>query len=48
MREFRRQLDFESVVAAESIQDSFNVIEKADIEDDLKDQLKQLAATLSV
>jgi GTPase SAR1 family protein len=32
-----------SVVAAESIKDSFNVIEKADIQDDLKEQLKQLA-----
>lgn len=31
-----------SVVAAESIKDSFNTIEKADIKDDLKDQLKQL------
>jgi hypothetical protein len=32
-----------SVAAAESIKDSFNVIEKADIQDDLKEQLKQLA-----
>ena len=32
-----------SVVAAESIKDSFNTIEKADIKDDLKEQLKQLA-----
>jgi internalin A len=31
-----------SVVAAESIKDSFNTIEKADIKDDLKEQLKQL------
>jgi internalin A len=31
-----------SVVAAESIKDSFNLIEKADIKDDLKEQLKQL------
>ncbi len=31
-----------SVVAAESIKDSFNVIDKADIKDDLKEQLKQL------
>ena len=32
-----------SVIAAESIKDSFNVIEQADIKDDLKEQLKQLA-----
>jgi len=32
-----------SVVIAESIKDSFNIIEKADIQDDLKEQLKQLA-----
>ena len=31
-----------SVVAAESIKDSFNTIEKADIKDDLKEQLKLL------
>ena len=31
-----------SVVAAESIKDSFNAIEKADIKDDLKELLKQL------
>jgi hypothetical protein len=31
-----------SVVAAESIKDSFNTIQKADIQDDLKEQLKQL------
>ena len=29
-----------SVVAAESIKDSFNTIEKADIKDDLKEQLQ--------
>lgn len=32
-----------SVVAAENIKDSFNVIEKASIQDDLKQQLKELA-----
>lgn len=32
-----------SVVAAESIKDSFNVIERSNIKDDLKEQLKQLA-----
>ncbi len=32
-----------SVVAAENIKDSFNVIEKSNINDDLKEQLKQLA-----
>ena len=32
-----------SIVAAKSIKDSFNVIEKANIQDDLKEQLKQLA-----
>lgn len=37
-----------SVVAAESIQDSFNVIEKAPIKDDLKEQLKQLAQSVQV
>jgi internalin A len=31
-----------SVVAAESIKDSFNIIDQADIKDDLKEQLKQL------
>ncbi|MHB8779584.1 MAG: COR domain-containing protein [Anaerolineales bacterium] len=31
-----------SVVAAESIKDSFNLIEKANIKDELKEQLKQL------
>jgi GTPase SAR1 family protein len=32
-----------SVVAAESIKDSFNIIEKSNVQDDLKEQLKQLA-----
>lgn len=32
-----------SVVAAENIKDSFNIIEKAKIQDDLKQQLKELA-----
>lgn len=32
-----------SIVAAESIKDSFNTIEKADIKEDLKEQLRQLA-----
>jgi hypothetical protein len=32
-----------SVVAAESIKDSFNIIEKSKVQDDLKEQLKQLA-----
>lgn len=31
-----------SVVAAESIKDSFNIIEKSNVQDDLKKQLKQL------
>ena len=31
-----------SVVAAETIKDSFNIIEKSNAEDDLKEQLKQL------
>ncbi len=31
-----------SIIAAESIKDSFNVIEKANIPDDLKEQIKQL------
>jgi internalin A len=31
-----------SIIAAESIQDSFNAIEKADIKDDLKEELKLL------
>jgi internalin A len=31
-----------SIVAAESIKESFNTIQKADIKDDLKEQLKQL------
>jgi hypothetical protein len=36
-----------SVVAAESIKDSFNTIEKAPIQDDLKEQLKQLAESVN-
>ncbi|HJS20952.1 MAG TPA: hypothetical protein VJ785_19545 [Anaerolineales bacterium] len=31
-----------SVVAAETIKDSFNIIEKSNAQDDLKEQLKQL------
>jgi hypothetical protein len=37
-----------SVVAAESIKDSFKVIDKADIKGDLKEQLKQLAQAVDV
>jgi internalin A len=37
-----------SVIAAESIQDSFNVIEKAGIKDDLKGQLKLLTQAVEV
>jgi internalin A len=36
-----------SVIAAESIKDSFNVIEKADIKDDLKEQLKLLTQAVN-